>query len=76
MPNLLGGGLHDGLGPWGADILHILELDLCAHAAEGGAVARQQQRDGGARLACPARAPAPVQERLRVLRQIVVHHLR
>jgi len=75
-PRLLGGRVHDELRARRADELHILGAHVAHDAPEVAALVGPEHRDGGAGLACAASAAGAVQERLRVLGQVVVHHLR
>lgn len=75
-PRLLGGRVHDELRARRADELHILGAHVAHDAPEVAALVGPEHRDGGAGLARAAGAAGAVQERLRVLGQVVVHHLR
>ena len=74
--HLLGGCAHDCLRPGRADELHVLGAHVAHDAPEVARLVRPEHGDGGAALASAPRAPGAVQERLGVLWQVKVHHLR
>lgn len=73
--HLLCGCCHDVIGCRGGDPLQVADLGLLADAPEGPTVLRLQHCNGGTTLARAAGAPAPVQEGLCVLGQVIMDHL-